>query len=480
MHNQSSPTTPIRILLLEANEQDRAAFRDGMQKGAVPCLITECARATDAKSLLAANPDDFDLLVIDQKLPDAVGIEFCRVLLEQGAKFAMVLLTAHGSEQLAVAALKTGINDYIVKDAHGGYLSLLPVVLPEVVNNYRERHMRRQAESSLEENQLRLQQIVDGSTVATFVIDQSHVVTHWNKACEVMTGMPAAQAIGTRQQWRAFYPEERPVMADLILDNALENEVERFYQNMYRKSALIKDAYEAETFFPNMGENGRWLFFTAAPLRDAEGRIIGAIETLQDFTERRRAEAALRESEERYRQLSITDSLTNLFNSRHFYDQLKMEVIRSVRYGSPLSLMVLDIDNFKHFNDTCGHLEGDRVLVKLADVIRGCLRNTDCGYRYGGEEFAVLLPETELHNAQIVAERLRARFAAIPHTTLPTTEKPVLAMPTSISIGVAQYVPGEDFQNFVRRADGGTYEAKHQGKNRVVAVESAQALICDA
>ncbi len=474
MHSSGNPTIPIRILLLEANEQDRADFCRRMQKASPPCLVRECGNAKEAQALLADDPDGYDLLVVDQKLPDAAGIDFCRDLLQRGAKFAMVLLTRHGSEQLAVTAFKSGIHDYIIKDKQRGYLDLLPAMLPEVVNKHRERDRRRQVEAALEESQLRLQQIVAGSTVATFVIDQNHVVTHWNKACEVMTGIAPAQMVGTRQQWRAFYPKQRPVMADLILDQALEPDIQRFYQDRFRKSDLIDGAYEAEGFFNKMGEHGRWLFFTAAPLRDMEGRIIGAIETLQDFTERRHAEAALRESEERYRQLSITDSLTKLYNSRQFYSQLKAEILRSSRYNSPLSLLVLDIDNFKHVNDTCGHLEGDRVLVKLADAIRSCLRATDSGYRHGGEEFAGLLPETTLENAHIVAERLRAHFAAEPHKTSSTVDGTVLLMPTTVSIGVAELLPDEGFEHFMRRADGGTYEAKRLGKNRVAVVASTQ------
>ncbi|MES2356124.1 MAG: diguanylate cyclase [Pseudomonadota bacterium] len=471
MVNKNNRTTPIRILLLEDNEHDRIAFRRSLQQGALFCQITECARAAEAESLLADNPDSFDLLVLDQKLPGTSGIDFCVKLLERGPTLPMVLLTGHGSEQLAVAALKAGINDYIVKDSQGGYLGLLPIVLLEVVNNHQEHRMRELAELKLTASQLRLQQIVDGSTVATFVIDQDHIVTHWNKACEVMTGTPATKVIGTRQHWRPFYSEERPVMADLILDSVLEKEVERFYQDKFRKSTLLADAYEAETFFPNLGQNGRWLFFTAAPLRDTDGRIIGAIETLQDFTDRRRAEAALIESEERYRQLSITDSLTSLFNSRHFYDQLHIEMARSGRYARPLSLMIMDVDNFKKFNDTYGHLEGDRVLIKLADVIRDSLRLSDSAYRYGGEEFAVLMPETEISSAEQVAERLRAQFAAIGHAPTLALEDAMHVMQTSVSIGVTQYIPNEEFTNLIRRADGGTYQAKRQGKNCVVVVD---------
>ncbi len=108
----------------------------------------------------------------------------------------------------------------------------------------------------------------------------------------------------------------------------------------------------------------------------------------------RQAADALRKSEQRFRELSITDDLTGLFNSRHFFDRLKAEVERTNRYGHPLSLLILDLDNFKKFNDTFGHIAGDEVLEKAGEILHRSLRKIDSAYRYGGEEFAIILPET--------------------------------------------------------------------------------------
>ncbi|MGD2125517.1 MAG: PAS domain S-box protein [Desulfobacteraceae bacterium] len=162
---------------------------------------------------------------------------------------------------------------------------------------------RRQTEKALRESEQRLSQIIHGSPIPTFVIDNSHVMTHCNKAYEKLTGIPARKIIGTRSQWMTFYANERPVMADLIVDRASDEEMIRYYGNRYQKSTLIDGAFEAEAFFPDLRESGKWLFFTAAPLIDDEGNITGAIETLQDVTGRRRSEDALRKSEKRYRTL---------------------------------------------------------------------------------------------------------------------------------------------------------------------------------
>ncbi|MEJ2726039.1 MAG: PAS domain S-box protein, partial [Deltaproteobacteria bacterium] len=160
---------------------------------------------------------------------------------------------------------------------------------------------RREAEGALQESEKRLTQIVQGSPIPAFVIDDKHVMTHCNRAYENLTAIPAHKILGTRAQWMAFYAGERPVMADFIVDRASEEEMTRYYGDKYRKSAVIEGAYEAEAFFEDLGKSGKWLFFTGAPLLDDEGRVSAALETLQDVTERKRSEEALRKSERRYR-----------------------------------------------------------------------------------------------------------------------------------------------------------------------------------
>ncbi|MBI9082233.1 MAG: PAS domain S-box protein [Desulfobacterales bacterium] len=142
----------------------------------------------------------------------------------------------------------------------------------------------------LVEHQLTLNQIIEGSTIPTFVINRDHIVTHWNKALEKLSGCLAAQVVGTNRQWAPFWDKARPSMADVILAEVPEGEIQRLYGEQWRKSALIEDAYEAEVFFPSLGDAGKWCFFTAAPIRGPDGTLLGAIETLWDKTEDKRSE----------------------------------------------------------------------------------------------------------------------------------------------------------------------------------------------
>ena len=166
----------------------------------------------------------------------------------------------------------------------------------------------------------------------------------------------------------------------------------------------------------------------------------------RDITDRRRIEEALRDSENRYHELSIIDNLTQLYNSRHFYFQLKIELDRSNRHEQPLTLLLLDLDNFKAFNDTYGHVEGDQVLWRLGQVVKRCLRQTDSAYRYGGEEFTILLPMTTSADGAVVAERIRTVFKKETFSPAPGQDVHV-----TVSIGLAQYKPQEDLNAFIRR-----------------------------
>ncbi len=181
---------------------------------------------------------------------------------------------------------------------------------------------RTRADESLQEDRKFAETLIEHSAVATFVLDTDHRVLIWNKACTELTGFPASQMIGTHNQWKAFYDHKRPCLSDIVLDGE-SSDLPNLYP-IYGKSALSPGALYAEGWYQNLNGKDRFLLFDAAPVYDSKGKLIAAIETLQDITEHKQAEA-LRESEDKFRNLAerslvgiylIQDSLFRYVNPR--------------------------------------------------------------------------------------------------------------------------------------------------------------------
>jgi diguanylate cyclase (GGDEF)-like protein len=169
----------------------------------------------------------------------------------------------------------------------------------------------------------------------------------------------------------------------------------------------------------------------------------------------------LRASHSELHELSITDSLTGLANRKHLMETLEAEIERCRRYRRPLALAMIDIDHFKRFNDTFGHLAGDEVLRRLAVIFRASLRSADFAARYGGEEFLIVLPETDAATAGEIAERIRARVAA------ESAQRDAVAPRITISAGIAAASGDEDLEVLIHKADAALYRAKEAGRDRV-------------
>jgi len=181
-------------------------------------------------------------------------------------------------------------------------ISVFSPGLNKFVTVFEDITTRKNVEKIIKESERRLNSVLQGTPIPTFVIDQKHRVIYWNQALEKYTNVKAEDIVGTTNQWKAFYDKKRPVMADLLVDNDIQG-LERWYNNKYSRSKFAEDAYESIDFFPRLNKEGIWLYFTAAPIKDEDGNVIGAVETLEDITLQKNAEIALKESEERYKRL---------------------------------------------------------------------------------------------------------------------------------------------------------------------------------
>ena len=223
----------------------------------------------------------------------------------------------------------------------------------------------RERTNELQENQTKLIQMVRGSTMPIIVIDKDHIVTHWNRACESLTGIPADEIIGTGKQWSAFYEEERPILADIVIEDSPDSEISRYYGDNCRKSVLIDRAYEAECFFPKLGKNGKWLDFSAAVLHDSQGNITGAIETFQDFTDRKQAEENLKRAHDEL-EVRVEERTSDLHASNKELEAFSYSVSHDLR--APLR----SIDGFsKLLLEECGDTLTEQGIHYLERVRAG-------------------------------------------------------------------------------------------------------------
>jgi diguanylate cyclase (GGDEF)-like protein/PAS domain S-box-containing protein len=301
--------------------------------------------------------------------------------------------------------------------------------------------------------------LLDMLAIPAFVLGLDGKVIIWNRACERLTGVPADEVVGTANHWRSFYAEQRPTLADLVIQNRI-GDIDRLYPRVADASLDGQLSVESWCDMPRGGRR-RYLACDASPILGEHGRLEAVVQTLRDVTEQKAAQIALE-------QLATRDGLTGLANRRCFDDTLKSEWARAMRQGQPLSLLMVDVDNFKAYNDINGHIGGDECLKRIATAVASEMRANDLVARYGGEEFAVILPSQSLKGAAIVAERVRERVERL---QLPNgqTSGPTAGQHVTVSIGAATAYAGPDNQpgQLVAIADAALYRAKHLGRNRI-------------
>lgn len=305
---------------------------------------------------------------------------------------------------------------------------------------------RKRAEDAVRESERKMRILADNMTDVVWSVDAGLRYTYISPSVERLRGFNVAEMLGHHIR-EGLTPESYATarrMIDAACRAAGRGEVLGAVEMRMELRHPCRDGSIADSEV------------CASVLFDAEGRLAGLQGVTRNISERKRLERELH-------RLAIMDCLTELPNRRHFLERLEAEIERSTRYDRPLSVAMIDLDHFKAINDTHGHAAGDEALRRFAATCRDALRASDVIGRLGGEEFAVVLPETALADAALVTERLREVVGAL---RIGDADD---AFSFTVSVGIAELRPGDDASRLLCHADKALYAAKRQGRNRVVA-----------
>ena len=415
-----SQSRPIRILLME---DDAGLARLSQKKLKRAGYDVNVARdGEEGLALYAAGP--YELVVVDQNMPVHSGLEVIRIMVSRGPLPATIMITGTGSEQIAVEAMKLGARDYMVKDADGGYLDLLPTVI--------ERARRQQRA----EDEMRLAaKVFESAAEGILVTDAAAAIVSVNGAFTEATGYAAEEVKGKNPR---------------LLQSGRHDAA--FYKQMWGSLAETGQ-WRGEIW--NRRKDGdvypEWL--TISVVENERGQVTNYVGVFTDITFRKQAEERLRHS-------ATHDPLTNLPNRGLFEDRLGQALALARRGKSQTAVMMLDLDRFKELNDSMGHAAGDRLLQAVAQRLTTYMRECDTVVRLGGDEFAVVL------GGASVSEHC----AGIAQRILDGLSRPIVIdgrkLTVTASIGISLFpADGEDPESLLKSADAAMYRAK-EARNR--------------
>lgn len=429
-----------RILCLDTDSGTLIVVGEFLRGESYDCDTT----SSPAEALRLLRNGDYALFMTEIHLPSMNGLELMKQARAIDDTLACIITTAMMDVNDAVEAMRVGASDFLVKPFHLGDLAFTVEKALErrrlLLENLRHQtgleQRVREATAQLEHanQELRrtkdyLTSLLDSSADTVLTISLDGAVSYANPAAADMLGYKPAELVGlaAAQLFRGGEDEMRRLRDQVALHPVRNHETEMRHQQGHHVPVML----------------------SLSQVCDPGGRQVSLIAVCRDITRQKQMENELKE-------LSIRDNLTGLFNQRYFYERLEVEIERARRQDHPLSLLLFDVDHLKEYNDRHGHLEGDRVLQAIGEVVRESTREyVDIGCRYGGDEFTVILPETSEEHARRVAERIRASFESrrFDHCTL--------------SVGLMTYRKDSTPQSFIRFADEMMYDAKRSGGNRV-------------
>ncbi len=458
-----------KILVVDDSRHMRDFFVDTVLR---PAGYTVLQAADGKAGLRAALENKPDLIIADLQMPGLTGLELKRALSAQGNNTPLILVTAEGSENIASEATLAGVVGYLPKPVD------VDVMLNAIEQALTVEHLKRDRDAALQALEKRvgqLETLQDLSRVLSASLDLNQVLSSVVEAAVRLTASGGGQLFLLDERTSQLQLRAARGPADARTQPLRQPSTDRLAAHVFHTGQPLIYPPAPPGITQTGALNVPALY---VPLRSRE-KTLGVL-TVDNRVSRRvfttadmgplsilADSAAIAITNGRlYAEVqlqSMTDSLTGIFNRRHFFALAERDFQRASRFGRPLSAIMLDIDHFKAVNDTHGHAVGDQVILAVAKLCRTSIRAIDILGRYGGEEFVFILPETDANGARQLAERLRQGLATVPITTQAGP------LEVTASLGVASnLVKVEDVTSLIANADAALYAAKEGGRNRVV------------
>jgi len=389
-----------------------------------------------------------DLILTDITMPKLDGIEMSRKIREIDREIPIIVMSAHSDSSYLLDSIEIGIAGYLVKPLNKDKLynileSNAKIIYVDKVNKIQQKQI-------LEQQKI-LQNIINTEKNISFVTDFNEV-SFANKAfIDFFDLKVLPEFIEKFKKPEDMFIEDNEYIHKGLIQNYKDLDNFAFGNKLYEIVTALDDTKRIVLIKDKLSEQKS--FFLSLSILDEDSKLF--LINLTDITE-----MTIQKNNTEYK--AYFDGLTNIYNRNKFDEIFNQELLRVKRYPHSLSLAIIDIDNFKVFNDTYGHIIGDEILIMFAQELSKRLRVNDIFARWGGEEFVILYIGTSIDNALIASNILRKHIEQIKHKT---------AGNVTVSFGISEYKDGDSLESLFKRCDEALYLAKEKGKNRVESIK---------
>ena len=465
------------ILLVEDNRDHVELIRRAFESYSRPMSLNVAGSIHEARICIKKSPPA--LVITDICLPDGEGTKLLTVNKKEKC-FPVVVMTAFGNEQLAVKTVKSGALDYVVKSESA--MADMPHVVERALREWQYIMEQKKAEEALRKMHVnlrlekqKLEQILNIDQKMSSILDLNHLVDFIiNNAIQILEAEKCSLMLLDADSQELLIRGAQGLNGEIVEGARIKLGEQIAGLVAKEGKPLLVDNIETDPYIARKNRSQyQTKSFMSVPIK-VHNKLVGVVNVADKksneskvftktdlkilYTIVHQAAIAI-ENANYYRELeylSTSDSLTGLFNHRYFVRSLSKEISRVKRYPKPLCLLMMDIDDFKSYNDTYGHFEGDCLLKKISKILKEGSRVIDIVCRYAGDEFVCILPETDLSQAQVVAKKI---ITATANLNLKRT--------TTVSIGLAKYRRDNDHRDLTIKADRALYQAKKEGKNKI-------------